>query len=67
MKTPSGGGQTVSVNGMQMYYELRSQGEPLVLLHGFTGTGVDWELIFCGEGHGSQALALPGRTSQPAR
>ncbi len=31
---------------MDMYYEIRGEGEPLVLLHGFTGSGADWELIF---------------------
>jgi len=35
-------GQTASVNGMQMYYEIHGQGDPLVLLHGFTGTSGSW-------------------------
>ncbi len=32
----SGAGQTVSVNGMEMYYEIHGDGDPLVLLHGIT-------------------------------
>jgi transposase len=35
-------GQTVTLNGMQMYYVLAGQGEPLVLLHGYTGSSKDW-------------------------
>jgi len=35
-------GQTENINGMRMYYEVHGQGEPLVLLHGFTGSGGDW-------------------------
>jgi hypothetical protein len=31
-------GQTEPVNGMEMYYEIHGEGEPLVLLHGFTGS-----------------------------
>ena len=38
---PSETGQTVSVNGMEMYYESHGHGEPLILLHGFTGSGAD--------------------------
>jgi len=31
---------------MEMYYEIRGEGEPLVLLHGGGGIGANWELIF---------------------
>ncbi|HKX27503.1 MAG TPA: alpha/beta hydrolase [Blastocatellia bacterium] len=46
MKTLSNAGETTLINEMQMYYQLQGQGEPLVLLHGFTGSGANWELIF---------------------
>lgn len=36
-------GQTVPINGMDMYYEVRGNGEPLVLLHFFSGCGGIWE------------------------
>src|SRR6202158_5409601 len=32
----------VAVNGMRLHYERHAAGEPLVLLHGFTGAGSDW-------------------------
>jgi pimeloyl-ACP methyl ester carboxylesterase len=35
--------QTVTVNEMRMYYETHGEGEPLVLLHGFGGSGQVWE------------------------
>jgi pimeloyl-ACP methyl ester carboxylesterase len=35
-------GQTVSLNGIELYYELHGAGEPLLLLHGMTGAGGDW-------------------------
>jgi pimeloyl-ACP methyl ester carboxylesterase len=46
VKTSSTLGQTIFVNGMEMYYEIRGAGEPLVLLHGGGGVGANWELIF---------------------
>ena len=46
MKTTSSTGQTLPVNGMEMYYETRGEGEPLVLLHGGGGIGANWDLIF---------------------
>src|SRR6266481_4376284 len=46
MKPSSTLGQTIPINGMEMYYEIRGAGEPLVLLHGGGGIGANWELIF---------------------
>ncbi len=34
-----------TINGMEMYYEIHGKGEPLLLLHGFTGSSSDWETI----------------------
>lgn len=45
MKTESGAGQIASVNEIEMYYEIRGEGQPLVLLHGFTGAGSDWRYM----------------------
>jgi pimeloyl-ACP methyl ester carboxylesterase len=39
---PDASGKTVPVNGIEMYYETMGQGEPLVLLHGFNGSGQAW-------------------------
>ncbi len=39
-------GRHEHVNGIEMYYEIRGEGEPLVLLHGFGGVGANWSLIF---------------------
>lgn len=36
------GGGTESINGFDMYYELYGRGEPLILLHGWTGIGANW-------------------------
>ncbi len=36
------GAHTISINGIDLYYEAYGQGEPLVFLHGFTGAGKDW-------------------------
>lgn len=46
MSTPSTQGQTVHLNGFEMYFEVRGEGEPLVLLHGGGGAGVNWRLVF---------------------
>lgn len=35
-------GKTVSINGFDMYYETHGEGDPLVLLHGFTGSTTSW-------------------------
>ena len=36
-------GRTVRVNDIEMYYEERGAGEPLVLLHGFGGCARNWQ------------------------
>ncbi len=35
----------VPINGMQMNYVIRGQGDPLVLLHGFTGSNQTWNPV----------------------
>lgn len=35
-----------SINDIDMYYVIRGEGEPLVLLHGWMGVGANFELIF---------------------
>jgi pimeloyl-ACP methyl ester carboxylesterase len=46
METSSTPGQTEKINDIEMYYEIRGEGEPLVLLHGGGGVGANWALIF---------------------
>jgi pimeloyl-ACP methyl ester carboxylesterase len=46
LEMSSASGETIRVNGMEMYYEIRGAGEPLLLLHGGGGAGVNWSLIF---------------------
>jgi pimeloyl-ACP methyl ester carboxylesterase len=36
-------GCVVRLNGIQLYCEIHGNGEPLVLLHGFSGTSQDWK------------------------
>ena len=44
---------TVDVNGLQLFYRDSGKGDPLLLLHGFTGSGDDWKHVFADpiEGH----------------
>jgi pimeloyl-ACP methyl ester carboxylesterase len=70
MKDSSTLEQTVSVNGIEMYYEIRGHGEPLVLLHGGGGIGANWQLIFKEPPDGYQ-LIVPdlrghGRSTNPS-
>lgn len=39
MTSNSALGNTLSINGFDMYYEIHGEGLPLILLHGFTGSG----------------------------
>jgi pimeloyl-ACP methyl ester carboxylesterase len=36
----------VHINGFDMSYEVRGEGEALFLLHGMNGAGVNWDLVF---------------------
>src|SRR5688572_8790170 len=38
--------EAVSLEGIEMSYEARGDGPPLLLLHGFTGAGEDWRHVF---------------------
>ena len=49
-------GHTVSVNDIEMYYEVHGDGEPLVLLHGGGGAGANWGLIFAEPPEGYQLI-----------
>src|SRR5258705_1712014 len=71
MKTTSSNGQTIPLNGMEMYYETRGEGEPLILLHGGGGIGANWNLIFSDHPAGYR-LIVPdlrghGQSTNPAR
>ncbi len=62
----------IDVNGFQMYYEDRGGGEPLLLLHGGTGSGADWRLVFtAGDPPGSRVIVPDlrghGRSTNPSR
>jgi len=46
MNTSISPGQIAPINDIDMYYELRGEGEPLVLLHGGGGVGSNWNLVF---------------------
>ena len=36
----------ISANGCEIHHEVRGEGTPLLLLHGFTGSGGDWRHVF---------------------
>jgi pimeloyl-ACP methyl ester carboxylesterase len=70
MDTLPSAGQIRSLNGMEMYCEVRGQGEPLLFLSGFTGLGADWDHLFKDQPDGYQ-LVLPdprghGRSTNPS-
>jgi pimeloyl-ACP methyl ester carboxylesterase len=63
-------GQTVSLNGMEMYYETHGAGEPLVLLHGFGSSGSQAWGRFIGEFAKTYQVLVPdlrghGRSTNP--
>ena len=64
--------ETVDVNGFQMYCEDRGDGDPLLLLHGSTGIGADWQHVFTGGDPAGFRVIVPdlrghGRSTNPSR
>jgi pimeloyl-ACP methyl ester carboxylesterase len=65
-------GRTLPINGMDLYFESYGDGQPLLLLHGFTGCGDDWRHVFDLDGLASRyRLIVPdarghGRSTNPA-
>ena len=37
---------TAELNGLKIFYRDNGEGDPLLLLHGFTGSGDDWKHVF---------------------
>jgi len=44
------------INGCQIAYDLRGEGEPLLLLHGGMGAGADWKYVFPEDPPGFRAI-----------
>jgi pimeloyl-ACP methyl ester carboxylesterase len=70
MTTSSTSGHIETVNDIEVYYEIRGEGEPLLLLHGGGGVGANWELIF-NEAPPGYRLVIPdlrghGRSTNPS-
>ena len=70
MTTSSTSGHIETINDIEMYYEIRGEGEPLLLLHGGGGVGANWELIFKEPPEGYR-LVIPdlrghGRSTNPS-
>ncbi len=42
MTHASSPGRTETLNGTQIYFEVHGTGDPLILLHGFSGSSLDW-------------------------
>jgi pimeloyl-ACP methyl ester carboxylesterase len=70
MERAAARGWAESIHGIEMYCRERGEGEPLLLLHGFTGSGADWELIFPEPPAGWRLIAPDlcghGRSTNPA-
>jgi pimeloyl-ACP methyl ester carboxylesterase len=60
----------IDVNGLQLFYEDRGKGEPLLLLHGGTGIGADWAHVFAAGDPAGFRVIVPdlrghGRSTNP--
>lgn len=45
MTVEQSSGHIETVNGQQIYFEVRGRGEPLLVLHGFSGSSQDWKSL----------------------
>jgi len=52
-------GTIATLNGIQLYYEVHGTGEPLLLLHGFSGSSQDWKPSTTGEWSRDFQLVVP--------
>lgn len=61
---------TADINGFEMYYEVRGDGVPLLLLHGGMGIGDDWRLVFPSDPEGCRVIVPDlrghGRSTNPS-
>jgi pimeloyl-ACP methyl ester carboxylesterase len=51
-------GRIEKVNGVDVYFEVHGTGEPVLLLHGFSGTSQDWTRTLAGWGDGLQLILV---------
>ena len=58
------------VNGCQIHYDVRGDGDPLVLLHGGLGAGADWRYVFPSDPAGFRVIVPDlrghGRSTNPS-
>src|SRR5688572_27123327 len=58
------------LNDCEMHYDLRGDGEPLLLLHGGMGIGADWQHVFPTDPDGYRVIVPDlrghGRSTNPA-
>ena len=47
-------GRIEMLNGVPIYFEVHGNGEPLLLLHGFSGCSQDWSAFVEGQKHATQ-------------
>ncbi len=62
----------IDANGCRLYYEERGDGDPLLLLHGGTGIGADWQHVFTSGDPAGWRVIVPdlrghGRSTNPSR
>jgi len=71
MTSNSAQGNILSINGFDMYYEIYGEGSPLLLLHGFTGSGAGLAKEFMSLAR-NHKLIIPdlrghGRSTNPSK